>query len=60
MFMLLTVYPTPQRCKKPIKVFCCPAVIDPAYDAELLELCKRQQIGLLVPLNDLELPRLAL
>jgi carbamoyl-phosphate synthase large subunit len=39
--------------------FILPELKDAAYDRELLRLCKEQQIGLLVPLNDLELPRLA-
>lgn len=39
--------------------FLLPSVTDPEYDRELLRLCQQQRIGLLVPLNDLELPRLA-
>ncbi len=39
--------------------FLLPSVTDAGYDRELLRLCREQQIGLLIPLNDLELPRLA-
>jgi len=39
--------------------FLLPSVTDADYDRELLRLCREQQIGLLIPLNDLELPRLA-
>lgn len=40
--------------------FILPSIEHPAYDDQLLQLCQQQQIGLLVPLNDLELTRLAL
>jgi carbamoyl-phosphate synthase large subunit len=39
--------------------FALPPVHHPEYAQELLQLCRDQQIGLVVPLNDLELPRLA-
>ena len=39
--------------------FVVPPVSDPAYVDVLLELCRRQRVGLLCPLNDLELPTLA-
>lgn len=36
-----------------------PAVLDPGYVESLLDICRRRKIGLLVPLNDFELPVLA-
>jgi hypothetical protein len=36
-----------------------PAVLDPGYVDCLLDICRRRKIGLLVPLNDFELPVLA-
>lgn len=39
--------------------FALPPIHDAEYAHELLQLCQDQQIGLLVPLNDLELPRLS-
>ena len=39
--------------------FALPPVHHPEYAEELLQLCQAQKIGLLIPLNDLELPQLA-
>jgi carbamoyl-phosphate synthase large subunit len=39
--------------------FLVPAVTDPGYVDVLVELCRREQVRLLCPLNDLELPALA-
>jgi carbamoyl-phosphate synthase large subunit len=39
--------------------FALPSVEHADYADELLRLCQEEQIGLLVPLNDLELPRLS-
>ncbi len=39
--------------------FVVPRIDDPAYISVLVRLCKENKIGLLIPLNDLELPLLA-
>jgi len=39
--------------------FPVPAVDDPGYRAVLFDVCQRHEVGLLLPLNDLELPALA-
>ena len=39
--------------------FVVPTVHDPGYVDALLALCKQRRVGLLIPLNDLELPILA-
>jgi len=39
--------------------FVTPDALDPHYPERLLELCAREDVGLVVPLNDLELPVLA-
>jgi carbamoyl-phosphate synthase large subunit len=41
------------------RAFVLPAVSEPCYADRLFELCGSQQVRLLVPLNDLELPLLA-
>lgn len=41
------------------RVFIMPRSSDPEYLDRLLDICQQNQIGLLVPLNDLELPLIA-
>jgi carbamoyl-phosphate synthase large subunit len=42
------------------RVFIMPRSTDPTYFDRLLDICKQNQVGLLISLNDLELPLLAL
>jgi len=41
------------------KAFLVPRIDDPAYFDVILELCRKHEVGLLISLNDLELPSLA-
>lgn len=58
------VFGADSRCDAPVlqkvdKAFQVPAIDHPSYCEQLLELCAKHQVSLLVPLNDLELPLLA-
>ncbi|MFO7568624.1 MAG: ATP-grasp domain-containing protein [Smithellaceae bacterium] len=41
------------------EAYVMPGVFDPGYVEQLLTICKSRQVGLVIPLNDLELPVLA-
>lgn len=58
------IFGADSRCDSPAlsdvdRAFKVPPIEDPAYCDELLEICARYEVALLIPLNDLELPILA-